>query len=139
MGVSGGRDAGAFLNIMDEITVEKWLSRYGQAWERKETEAFVTLFSPDVRYHWTPFEDPKEGREELAQAFESAVARQEAIRFKSTVLSAEGRSALTHWHCSFDRGPTGQRVELDGIFHMEFDSAGRCQVFREWWHSDELT
>lgn len=122
---------------MDEDGIRSWLSAYGQAWERKETSAFVALFAPDVRYYWTPFEEPKQGQKEVAQAFESAVARQESIGFRSTVLLADGRSSLAHWHCAFDRVPGGWRVELDGIFQMEFDAEGRCRVFREWWHSNE--
>jgi hypothetical protein len=124
---------------MDESALQSWLAAYGQAWERKDTKTFVMLFAPDVRYHWTPFEEPKQGREQLAQAVELAVGRQEAIKFSSKVLCVDGQKGLAHWHCSFDRAPTGQRVDLDGIFEMEFDADGRCSVFREWWHSNEAT
>lgn len=123
---------------MSENGVQSWLSAYGRAWEQKEIDTFLGLFTHDVRYYWTPFEEPKQGRERLAQAFESAVARQESIKFRSTVLCADGQRGLAHWHCSFDRVPGGRRVELDGVFQMEFDSDGRCRVFREWWHSRAL-
>lgn len=124
---------------MRENGIQSWLCAYGRAWERKEKDAFANLFAPDARYYWTPFEEPKRGRKEVAQAFESAVAGQESISFRSTVLLADGRSSLAHWHCSFDRVPGGRRVELDGIFQMEFDAEGCCLVFREWWHSNEAT
>lgn len=122
---------------MDRSGLEAWLLEYGRAWERKDTERFVSLFAPAVRYFWTPFEGPKQGRAELAAAFGSAVARQEAIRFTGRVLAVTDVGGLAHWRCSFDRIGTGRRVSLDGVFEMEFDGAGQCRIFREWWHSDE--
>ena len=122
---------------MTRERLEAWLAAYGRAWERKDTEAFVDLFAPDVRYHWTPFQDPKRGREGVGEAFRAAVSCQEAIEFNCTLRWVEGQEGLAHWWCSFDRVETGHRVRLDGIFEMMFDEAGRCEVFREWWHSDE--
>lgn len=122
---------------MDRRQLEEWLAAYGEAWERKDTGAFVGLFSPDARYHWTPFEAAKRGREALAEAFDAAVARQRGISFGSEVLSVAEGVGIAHWRCSFDRVETGDRVRLDGIFRMEFDEDGLCRSFREWWHSDE--
>jgi len=117
--------------------LERWLREYGSAWERKDGPAFVALFSSDVRYYWTPFSEPRAGHAALAEAFESAIARQEKIRFEATVLSVTADQGVAHWSCSFDRRNAGHRVRLDGVFVMDFDADGACRVFREWWHSDE--
>jgi ketosteroid isomerase-like protein len=122
---------------VETTDVAAWLEAYGTAWESKETSAFVRLFSPDVTYHWTPFDAPQEGREQLAEAFESAIARQKNIAFGSTVLAIDGRRALAHWRCSFERSESERRVQLDGIFLIEFGDERKCTLFREWWHSDE--
>jgi hypothetical protein len=31
----------------------------------------------------------------------------------------------------------GKRLLLDGVFLVEFDEAGLCSRFREWWHREE--
>ena len=124
---------------MNAERLQAWLDEYGRAWEAKNTRAFVGLFTPNTRYFWTPFGEPKRGHEELAIAFEGAVARQEQIAFHATVLVVNGRRGLAHWQCSFQRVGSDERVQLDGIFLMDFDDLGRCDVFREWWHSDEHT
>jgi ketosteroid isomerase-like protein len=123
---------------MEEGRLEKWLRAYGDAWERKDAEAFTCLFSPNVLYYWTPFEEPKQGRDGLAEAVLAAVSRQRDIHFTSEILATGSEAwGIAHWHCTFDRIGTGVRVSLDGIFLMEFDEGGLCTVFREWWHSDE--
>jgi hypothetical protein len=32
---------------------------------------------------------------------------------------------------------TGTRVNLDGVFMLEFSDAGTCSTLREWWHREE--
>jgi hypothetical protein len=123
---------------VDRHQLEAWLAEYGNAWQDRDSRAFVSLFAPEVLYHWTPFEEPKRGRDVLAAAFDAAVARQASIRFSSAVLAVDERSGIASWRCSFERVGTGRQVQLDGIFQMEFDNGGSCTVFREWWHSDEF-
>ena len=93
---------------MDPIALTRWLERYGDAWERKDTDAFTDLFTADARYYWTPFQR-KIGREAIAEAFRGAVANQRA---------------------------TGKAVDLDGVLIVTYGPDGRCSEFREWWHGD---
>lgn len=122
---------------MEPTRLEGWLAAYGHAWEKKDTQAFVALFTPDAYYHWTPFEEPRKGREAIAEAFEAAVARQADIRFEAMALTGNDAIAIAHWQCSFERIGRNHTVRLDGIFLMDFADDGLCRVFREWWHSDE--
>lgn len=122
---------------LDRAGVQAWLVAYGSAWERKEPAEFAELFTKDVRYYWTPFDRPNEGRDRVRKAVEAAISRQENIEFAAEVLAVTSDTALAHWSCSFDRISTGRRVHLDGIFSMEFSDEGLCRAFREWWHSDE--
>lgn len=124
---------------MDTRELKAWIAAYGRAWEAKDSSAFVRLFSPTVKYYWTPFDEPKDGREAVAAAFQAATARQDHIRFDCSVLGQHAEHALAHWQCSFVRIGTGRTVHLDGIFLMAFDSRRECTLFREWWHSDEGT
>ena len=59
---------------MNRTELETWLEAYGRAWERNDTRAFTSLFPADVHYHWTPFDEPRIGRNALAEGFDAAVA-----------------------------------------------------------------
>ena len=122
---------------MDHHKFDDWLTRYGAAWEAKDADAFTALFSDDVHYYWTPFEEPKTGRDGVAAAFSNAVANQQDIHFRYEILAVDAARCVARWWCSLTRPATGHAVQLDGILLVEPTADGLCEVLREWWHSDE--
>ncbi len=114
-----------------------WLTAYGKAWEEKDEKAFAALFTPDALYYWTPHDDPKQGRNEIAAAFRCATSRQEDISFRFEILSVTTESGVAHWQCEFDRTPTRRRIHLDGIMKTSFSKEWKGREFHEWWHTDE--
>ena len=122
---------------MNHPEFDRWLRAYGAAWEAKDTEAFVALFTDDVRYYWTPFGEPKKGRDGVAAAFSSAVANQRDIHFRYEILAVDEARCVARWWCALVRPATGQTVRLDGIMMVKPAADGLCEAFREWWHSDE--
>jgi ketosteroid isomerase-like protein len=123
---------------MDRHSFRQWLEDYGSSWGARDAEAFTQLFTPECCYYWTPFGEPKRGREEIAQAFKTATNTQIGIRFEYDILSVDECRGLAHWRCSFTRETTGRVVNLDGIIMIRSSQNGLCEDFREWWHSDEI-
>lgn len=123
---------------MDEQRFSQWLRRYGEVWESRYPDGLHDLYSPDLLYYWTPFDEPKRGLAEITAASREAASRQERIEFSYEVLAVKGNRGWARWWCSFVRVSTGRKVRLDGILQSTFDDEGRCTEFREWWHSDEL-
>lgn len=122
----------------DEVTdFRNWLRSYGTAWEGRDVTAFTALFTPDVTYHWTPFGTPNQGHDGVARAFTEATVTQRDIAFSASVLSVDGRIGIAHWNCQLTRIGTGRAFGIDGILFARFADDGRCQLFREWWHSSE--
>lgn len=122
---------------MDEQAFDQWLHRYGEVWESRYPEGVADLYSEDVEYYWTPFDQPKRGREEVVAASREASSRQENIRFRYEMLAVRENKGWARWWCSFLRVGTGREVRIDGILQATFDEQGLCTEFREWWHSDE--
>ena len=122
---------------LSEQQFEQWINAYGAAWEAQDGGRFVQLFEADALYYWTPFEAPKKGRDQIADAFNGAVGRQRDIDFGARVLYVQANLGAAHWTCSLTRATTGKRVHIDGIFVVQFGDHGKALSFREWWHSDE--
>ena len=120
---------------------ESWLRDYGTAWESKDTRGFTSLFTEDALYYWTPFGEPKRGHAGIAEAFRSAVARQQDIRFSYEILSFVPERGVARWWCLLKRPTTDREVQLDGIMMVipDADEENLCKEFREWWHSDEVS
>jgi hypothetical protein len=116
----------------------KWLAAYGLAWEEGDHQKAADLFAEGVAYQETPFDKPMVGKEAVRDYWQSgAGSNQRDIRFSYRILSVQGNKGIAHWQASFQRVNTGSRVELDGILVAEFDEAGLCTDFKEWWHRRE--
>jgi len=122
---------------LSEKHFRKWIDDYGAAWTARNGTRFSQLFEDDALYYWTPFDDPKKGREAIAAAFNGAVGRQRDIDFGARVLYVQANLGAAHWTCSLTRAATGKRVHIDGIFVVQFGESGKALSFREWWHSNE--
>ena len=59
---------------------------------------------------------------------------QRDIHFKSKVIAVNGQTAVARWSVSLTSASSGARIELDGVFVLEFENANLCRELREWWH-----
>ena len=117
---------------------ENWLDAYGAAWRAGDAHAAIELFSSDVEYYETPFDDPMVGLDAIHQYWsEGAGESQKDVSFSYQALAIVENAGLARWQATFVRIPSGNYVELDGFLMAEFDGAGKCSVFREWWHRQE--
>jgi ketosteroid isomerase-like protein len=122
------------MSTVTQQGFEEWLRGYKRAWESRNAEAAASLFSPDARYYWTPFDPPQSGRPEIAAAWQNAVSQQKDVTFTYAVLATEGNRGIAQWRTRLTSVPKGESVELDGILIAEFADAKLCREFREWWH-----
>jgi uncharacterized protein (TIGR02246 family) len=123
---------------LDAGVFAAWLQRYCAAWERRDGQAAAELFTEDAQYFWTPFEAPKRGRAEIADAWNQATARQSNVRVDLRIVTVAGNEGIATWRTRFERAGTGYEVQIDGILLAELDGSGLCRVFREWWHTTEV-
>jgi len=120
---------------VNKADFREWLEVYKAAWEGGDPNKLVTLFAPDAVYEEAPFADPMRGRNAIRRYWEAGAQRaQRGVRFTYEIYMMEGDIGLCHWHCVFERVPSGERVELDGIFRCVFAADGKCRHFQEWWH-----
>lgn len=122
---------------LDRDRLEQWLADYGSAWETKDAEAAAALFTADARYYETPYAEPFVGPEGIGEYWAEVTANQRDIEFRSEVLAVDGDVGVARWNAVFAAGPEDARIELDGVFVLEFDGSGLCRELREWWHMRE--
>ena len=122
---------------MDEGTYKTWLDAYGCAWETRDPEAAVRLFTREATYHETPFDEPVRGHTEILEYWSEGARSQEDVHFSYEILAVTEREGIAHWRANFRRVPSRTQVKLDGIFLVKLDADGLCTAFREWWHKQE--
>ena len=116
---------------------ESWLQTYGQAWKQGDPRMAARLFTEDCRYFETPFSKPAVGRDGVLKYWQAVPDGQTDIEFRFKLFAIESQTAVAHWSASFTRTASRARVNLDGVFLLEFDEAGLCSTLREWWHREE--
>lgn len=119
---------------LTKAALAKWLDAYGDAWETRDADAAAQIFAEDATYRVTPYEEPHVGRDGVRSYWAGVTENQRNVQFEYQTLSVSGNSGIAHWSASFDVAPDGTKIELDGIFVLEFAADGKCRRLREWWH-----
>ena len=122
---------------MTESELETWLHRYGGAWEARDPDAAVKLFTEDAEYFETPFAEPARGTDGVRTYWANATGKQNEVQFRFEILACSGNRGVARWSADIVSS-TGVSVRLDGVFLLDFAEDGRCRTLREWWHRREI-
>jgi acyl-CoA thioesterase FadM len=119
---------------MATITMEHadgWLRKLKIAWEGGDAKGAVSLFSHTREYYERPF---KAGttKAEIEKYWEDIDGLRD-ITFDYRIAAIDGNLVVAHWQNGFVTPDDDKRWLLDGVFFIEFDDAGNCSTFRQWW------
>lgn len=125
---------------MDTLTHEhfrRWLTVYGKASEENDPQASANLFTENAAYYETPFAEPLVGREAIHEYWNKGAQTLKDKESSFEILAVNGNTGIARWQSKFTVIESDKRLALDCLFVAEFDEAGLCQTFREWWHIQE--
>jgi hypothetical protein len=124
---------------MTHDEVQAWLDRYVAAWESYDAGAIGDLFAGDAEYRYHPEDDPIVGRDAVVASWITpegdASGRDEPGTYAASYhpFAVEGsRAVAVGWSRYWtDATRTAERATYDNCFLLEFDAAGRCRSFTE--------
>jgi uncharacterized protein (TIGR02246 family) len=112
------------------------METYRRAWETRDAELILDIFSEDATYQENPFSEPLVGHEGIRRYWEQATGNHRDIRFRwRPAYSGESLHVL-EWQAEFARTDSGRHVELRGVMLVELRGE-RIFRFREYWHRRE--
>jgi len=115
---------------MDRTDVVRWIGDYERAWRSPGTKLLATVFTPEVTYRTSPWEEPVKGLDALALLWEHERAGpDEGFRMQSEVVAVDGRTAIVRVSVDYDDPAVGSWRDL---WVLQFATGGRCAVFEEW-------
>jgi hypothetical protein len=117
--------------------LDRWLAAYGRAWVERDPDAAVRLFTEDVVYRETPFDEPARRAEGVRRYWAENTGIQRDVTFHHEILVLEGRRGIARWQAGYVKPGTGVRARLDGVLLLEFADDGLCRRLEEWWHRVE--
>jgi SnoaL-like domain len=117
--------------------LDSWLRAYGEAWEARDGERAASLFAEDGVYCWGPHEPPLRGRAAIRDRWSLATGDQRDVHFRHEILGTDGARGFARWWSTFADRSSGSRIELDGVFVLDFADDGLCARLQEWWLARE--
>lgn len=124
---------------MTHDEVQAWLDHYLAAWESYDPGMIGDLFTDDAEYRYHPFDEPLVGRNAIVASWitpeGSASGRDEPGTYAAHYepFAVEGSRAVAvgwsrYWK---DARREVEASTFDNCFLLEFDTAGRCRSFTE--------
>lgn len=112
---------------MDRERVQAWVDAYVRSWRTSDPAGVAELFTPDVAYLRSPYEDPLVGHTDLAAFW---VADEGAtFDVTSEVVAVDGADAVVRLQVDY-RAPEEQQYR--DLWVLRFAPDGRVARFEEW-------
>lgn len=108
---------------------------YIRAWQERDPDLIVTIFTPAATYHERVMKDPIPDREAIREYWRSKVVGAQAnITCELVELYLDGDTAIAEWVAEFDDLAQGVRKRMKEIAVLTFED-GLISSLREYWAS----
>jgi hypothetical protein len=114
---------------MTRDDVNRWLSRYVDAWRSYEPDAIGDLFSDQAEYRYHPWDEPVEGRDAIVADWLANRDEPDTYEADYSAWAVDGDRAVATGTSRYD-GPGGRKT-YHNVFLLAFDGDGRCREFTE--------
>jgi limonene-1,2-epoxide hydrolase len=110
-----------------------WIERYRRAWEEKDSDLVVTLFTEEASYRSSPFLEPYRGHEGIRAYWDRVTSSQSEVEVRMGEPVSDGNVVAVEWWTTMDVADEGA-VTLPGCLLLQFAPDGRCLDLREYWN-----
>jgi hypothetical protein len=113
--------------VLTPVGVQRWLDDYIAAWRSYDEAAIRALFGPGATYAYHPWDEPLRGADAIAASWRGN--RDEPGSWEAAYAPAliTGNAAIAKGETTYADGEV-----YSNLFELEFDDAGRCTRFVEW-------
>ncbi len=115
---------------MDRDALRAWIAAYERLWRTPGTGGLSEIFTDDVVYSMSPFEEPVRGLDRLGELWErERHSADEDFELVAEPLAVDGDVAVVRVDVSY--APPRDR-EYKDLWVIRFGADGRCESFEEW-------
>lgn len=115
--------------MTDRALVSRWIAGYEAAWRSAGTGRLAELFTGDVVYRQSPYEEPVVGLAALGRMWDAERAGpDEVFTLATQVLAVDGATAVVRAEVHYVQ----PEQEYRDLWVIQFAGDGRCSSFEEW-------
>jgi hypothetical protein len=115
--------------MTDRAQVSRWLAEYEAAWRRPGTGGLDTIFTADVTYRQSPYEEPVAGLDAVGRMWDAERdGPDEGFTLATDILAVDGATAVVRAEVRYAE----PEQEYRDLWVIQFGDDGRCREFEEW-------
>ena len=120
---------------MDRKSLQLWLDKYVEAWRTYDPAHIGDLFGEDALYIYSPWDEdnPVRGREAIVAEWRKERDPSGSWEARYVPVAVEGNIGVAKGLTRYVRPDGVVDREFKNIFVLQFDEAGRCERFTEWY------
>ncbi len=117
--------------VAGKTAVSRWISKYTEAWLKRDAKLVASLFAENAVYQSHPFRPEAEGRGGVLEYTVGAFDLDEVyeVRFGRPVVEG-GRAGVEYWGVMRE---DGKDVTIAGCVMLRFGKKGLCEELRDYW------
>jgi hypothetical protein len=109
--------------------LEGWLGKLATAWNRRDIDKAMELFSRCAKYYEAPFTPPATELEGIRN-FWHEIKHHDDVKVTFEVIAISDLRCVVNYRASILEGIN--RRESDGIYVIDFDDDLYCTEFKQW-------
>jgi len=125
--------AGAQPVLSASPVLARIFETYKRAWESRDADLVLTIFTEDAIYHEDPFDRAMAGHEAIRRYWKRATRKQRNIEFQWSPVCSSGNLHMVDWKANYTLADGSGKAELRGSMIVELRGE-RIARFREYWH-----
>ena len=120
--------------MVEQTAIEATLTRYAQAWERRNRDEWLGSFSPDASQEDPIGTPPNNGHRQIGEFWDEAMAMYSHIEIRPRQIYVCGGEAAMSWQIVGD--DSDGWVTFEGIDVFTFAPDGLIASVRAYWRQD---
>ncbi len=121
--------------MISKVLVKSLIKTYKDAWEKRDPEKIIEIFTKNAVYYERLHEKPFKGHRGIKKYWKDKVVdEQENVKFRLKKIYIDGNNAVVEWEARFRDKKKKVNTYLNEIAVLEIKN-GKIKSLREYWHA----
>lgn len=117
---------------MNKEIYENWTNEFMESWKELDWKRTLKTLDKNVEYYENPIDKPCSNFDEVTNLWSIVANNQKDITYKFEIVAFNEYTCIVNWQMMRTMTKTNTKQEIDGIFQISLNKAGKCTYFKQW-------
>ncbi|MCI8347364.1 MAG: SnoaL-like domain-containing protein [Bacilli bacterium] len=109
-----------------------WIKEFMESWKELDWERTLKTLDKEIKYYENPIDEPCKNFAEVTNLWNVVADNQKDIEYKYQIIAYSEENCIVNWQMTRVMTKTNTKQEIDGIFQIALNDAGKCTLFKQW-------